>query len=175
MIRAEKTAGGHRRLTLDSILNYVRHEGKTLPHPEALGLPEGIGTNPPTEESANADFRRAMVAGDETLARRIVLEAFISGMSVAKICDSVITPVFHQIGDMWRCGELEVYQERRACETCSRVIHELRRAVGPGPSDGPLAIGGTIDGDPYTLATGMAETVLRDAGWRAMSLGTCCL
>ncbi len=171
LIRAEKTAGGHRRLSLDSVLNYIRGEGKSLPHPEAIGLPEGIGSSPPSEEAANADFRRAMVAGDELLARRIILDVFISGMSVARICDSIITPVFHQIGDLWRCGEIEVYQERRACETCCRVIHELRRAVGPGPQDGPIAIGGTIDGDPYTLATGMAELVLRDAGWRAMSLG----
>ncbi|MBL8819025.1 MAG: B12-binding domain-containing protein [Planctomyces sp.] len=171
LIRAEKTAGGHRRLSLDSVLNYIRGEGKSLPHPEAIGLPEGIGAQPANEEAANADFRRAMVAGDELLARRIILDVFISGMSVAKICDNIITPVFHQIGDLWRCGEIEVFQERRACETCSRVIHELRRAVGPGPQDGPIAIGGTIDGDPYTLATGMAELVLRDAGWRAMSLG----
>ncbi len=191
LIRAEKTAGGHRRLSLDSVLNYIRGEGKSLPHPEAIGLPEGIPVHavsvqneplytpnhypgmhfPANEEAANADFRRAMVAGDELLARRIILDVFISGMSVAKICDNIITPVFHQIGDLWRCGEIEVFQERRACETCSRVIHELRRAVGPGPQDGPIAIGGTIDGDPYTLATGMAELVLRDAGWRAMSLG----
>ena len=32
-------------------------------------------------------------------------------------------------------------------------------------------MGGTLDGDPYTLAACMSELVLRDCGWRASSLG----
>ena len=99
------------------------------------------------------------------------MDAFLNGYSVAKIFDSIILPGFSEIGNLWHCGTLEVYQERRACEICSRVIHELRRAVGSGPPDGPVAIGGTLDGDPYTIASSMSEVVLRECGWRALSLG----
>ena len=104
-------------------------------------------------------------------ARRVVLDLYLSNTSVATICDTVITPAFQKIGELWQCGSMEVFEERRACETCSRVIHELRRAVGTGEIDGPLAMGGTLDGDPYTLAASMSELVLRDCGWRANSLG----
>jgi excisionase family DNA binding protein len=171
LIPAEKTGGGHRRLQLDAVLRFIRDEGKGLANPEIIGLPAETGKIVPAEESAQAEFLQAMSSGNEAPAKRIILDLFISGMSVANICDLVIAPVFQRIGDLWRCGDLEVYQERRACELCGRVIHELRRAVGSGPDDGPLAIGGTLDGDPYTLATNMAEVVLRDAGWRATSLG----
>lgn len=171
LILAAKTGGGHRRLQLDSVLRYIREEGMALSNPEAIGLPAGTGQNPPSEEGASVEFMRAMSQGDELAARRVILDLFISGMSVAKLCDQVIAPTFHRIGDLWRCGDIEVYQERRACETCSRVIHELRRAVGMGPDSGPLALGATLDGDPYTLAVNMAELVLRDTGWRAASLG----
>jgi methanogenic corrinoid protein MtbC1 len=99
------------------------------------------------------------------------MDAFLNGYSVAKIFDSIIVPGFSEIGNLWHCGTLEVYQERRACEICSRVVHELRRAVGSGPSYGPLAIGGTLDGDPYTIASSMSEVVLRECGWRALSMG----
>jgi cobalamin-dependent methionine synthase I len=34
-----------------------------------------------------------------------------------------------------------------------------------------LAIGGTLDGDPYTIASSMSEVVLRECGWRALSMG----
>ena len=112
-----------------------------------------------------------MSSGDEAASRRIILDLFLAGVNVSRIFDQVIAPVFHEIGDLWRCGEIEVYQERRACETCNRVLHELRRAVGSGPEDGPLALGATLDGDPYTLAVNMAELVLRDCGWKAVSLG----
>lgn len=171
LIRAEKTAGGHRRLALDAVLNYVRSEGIGLVRPELIGLPAGVGATARSEEISGNEFLQAMVTGDEMLARRIVMDLYLSGTSVSKICDGTITSVFHQVGDLWRCGDLDVYQERRACEVCLRVLHELRRAVGEGPPDGAFAIGGTVDGDPYTLATTMAELVLRDAGWRASSLG----
>lgn len=171
LIRAEKTAGGHRRLELDAVLRYVRGEGKGLVRPELIGLPTGVGTEALSKDASNDEFLKAMIVGDELTARRVVMNLYIAGVNVAEICDNTITSAFHRVGDLWRCGDVEVYQERRACETCSRVIHELRRAVGTGPVDGPVALGGTIDGDPYTLAAGMAELVLRDAGWRASSLG----
>ncbi len=171
LIEAAKTGGGHRRLSLDSVLRYIREERMSISHPEVIGLPPGTGVSPTSDQSAQGEFLRAMSAGDETTARRVILDMFLSGSSVARICDSVIAPAFHKIGDMWRCGEMEVYQERRACETCNRVIHELRRAVGNGPENGPLALGATLDGDPYTLAVNMAELVLRDCGWRATALG----
>lgn len=171
LIRADRTAGGHRRLELDAVLQYVRSEGLGIVRPDLIGLPAGVGSGATSETDSDSEFFRAIVAGDELTARRIALDLFLSGVSLAVICDNTITPAFHRAGDLWRCGELEVYQERRACETCSRVVHELRRAVGMGPPDGPTAIGGTLDGDPYTLASGMAELVLRDVGWRASSLG----
>ncbi len=171
LIPAEKTGGGHRRLQLDAVLRYVRDEGRSLANPEIIGLPADTGKSEATDTDVPAEFLRAMIAGDEVTARRVILDIFLSGMSVASICDTIISPTFHQIGDLWRCGGVEVYQERRACEICCRVMHELRLAVGLGPAGGPKAIGGTLDGDPYTLAANMAELVLRDAGWRATSLG----
>ncbi len=171
LIQAEKTGGGHRRLQLDSVLQYARATGKAIARPELIGLPSGMGSTSHHGDAAINEFEKALISGDEITARRVVLDLYLSNTSVANICDTIITPAFQKIGDMWRCGDMDIYEERRACETCTRVIHELRRAVGTGQADGPIATGGTLDGDPYTLATCMSELVLRDCGWRASSLG----
>ena len=171
MIRAEKTAGGHRRLELDAVLEYVRRERRGLSQPEVLGLPAGIGLSVPDVAAMHHPFLEALVAGEEGIAGRLILDAFIGGFSVARIFDEIVAPGFRTIGNLWECGRLAVYQERRACEICTRVLHELRRAVGHGAADGPKCLGGSLDGDPYTIATTMAELVLRDAGCRATSLG----
>mgnify|MGYP002632383919 CR=1 FL=1 len=171
LIQAEKTGGGHRRLQLDSVLQFTREAGKTITRPELIGLPSGMGATSQIAGAANNEFEKALASGDEFTARRVVLDLYMRNTSVASICDTVIVPAFQRIDDLWRCGDMEVYEERRACETCSRVIHELRRAAGTGKPDGPIAMGGTLDGDPYTLATCMSELVLRDCGWRASSLG----
>ena len=172
LIQASKTAGGHRRLELADVLNYLRSTGRGLENPVAVSLPEGCGADAEREiATSQLLFAEAVSSGNEINATRVIIDAYLSGSSVAEIFDLVITPTFHQIGEMWHCGEAEVYEERRACEVCLRAVHELRRAVGSGPVDGPVAMGGTLDGDPYTLATTLAELVLRSNGWKATSLG----
>jgi excisionase family DNA binding protein len=171
-IKASKTAGGHRRLELDAVLDYVRSTGRNLTKPQAIELPEGCGAQASASpEESRTVFQSALMAGEEAAACRIILDLYLSGATVADICDLVVAPVFHSVGDLWRCGEARVYEERRACELCHRVVHELRRAVGSGPDSGPIAMGGTLDGDPYTLATSLVEVLLRNVGWRASSLG----
>ena len=172
LIEASKTAGGHRRLQLDAVLNFLRESGKSIRDPQAIELPDGCGLDMPASiEEARELFMRSILAGDELAARRIAIDVFVSGYSISEICDQMVTPTFHGIGNLWQCGDVKVYEERRACEVCQRTVHELRRAVPQGADDQPLAMGGTLDGDPYTIATSLAELVLRDIGWRAESLG----
>lgn len=40
------------------------------------------------------------------------------------------------------------------------------------PAEAPLAVGGTLECDPYRRPTAMIEIVLRERGWQATSLGT---
>ncbi|MCA9055592.1 MAG: DNA-binding protein, partial [Planctomycetaceae bacterium] len=109
--------------------------------------------------------------GDEELSRRILIDLYLSGHPLATIGDEIIAAAFCSVGELWECGDVEVYEERRACEICLRIVRELRALQEPAPADAPTALGGTLDGDPYTLAVSLAEVVLRDAGFRACSLG----
>lgn len=172
VIRASKTAGGHRRLELSDVMDYVRSTGRGLENPVAVSLPEGCGTAAHNSmETLQQNFQAALVAGEETTATTGLIDGYLSGASVAELFDLVVAPSFQNIGDLWVCGEAKVYEERRACEVCQRAVHELRRAIGTGEPGGPVAMGGTLDGDPYTLATTLAELVLRSGGWNATSLG----
>lgn len=171
-IQASKTAGGHRRLLLSDVLDFIRESGHGLRQADAIGLPDGCGSTVDSDlDTARKAFLAALIAGEERVVTRVILDIYLSGVSVATICDSVIAEGFQEIGDLWKCGDVKVYEERRACELCTQAVHELRRAVGEGPDDGPIAIGGTLKGDPYTLAAGMAEISLRNTGWRASQIG----
>lgn len=171
LIRMEKTAGGHRRLPREAVIGFIREQGHTLRHPELLGLPVAVGQTEWALDSAKDSLRDALVAGNEELCRQIVVDVYLADHSVSAICDRLLTPAFHEIGELWDCGEVEVFEERRACELCLRVVHELRQLIDRNSLTGPVAMGGTLDGDPYTLAVSMAELVLRDVGWQASSLG----
>lgn len=170
-IPAVRTVGGHRRLPVNGVIQFLRQTGFPVARPELLGLPPAVEGAGLSFERARHDLRTALEAGDETTARQIVRGLYVSGHSVCTISDELIAPAFRDIGDRWRHGEIEVYEERRGCEVCMRVLLDLRKELPPAPADGPTAIGGTLEGDAYALPTLMAELVLREEGWRAHSLG----
>ncbi len=172
VIATVRTAGGHRRIDVAALLAFLRESGHQVVQPEVLGLPAVIGSGQRTWERSRARLVEALIAGDEALARQVVFDLFVSGQSVANLADQLFHPAMKEIGERWDCGAAEVYQERRACEICSRVLFELRGAIAQPAPDAPLAIGGTPSGDPYRLPTAIVELVLREAGWRSVSLGS---
>ncbi|NLE61482.1 MAG: helix-turn-helix domain-containing protein [Planctomycetes bacterium] len=171
LIPAIRTAGGHRRLPINGVMHFIRQTGQRLVRPEVLGLPPVSRQSDAAKDSLKALFRDALESGSEEQARQIVMNMFISGRKAHEICDSVIAPAFHEIGDRWQHGEIEVYQERRGVEIVARLLHELRLILPPPPEGALTAIGATLEGDPYALATSMVEVTLLEAGWAARSYG----
>lgn len=167
-----RTAGGHRRLALDQVLDFLRQSGQTLVRPEVLGLPSATGQGAFVIDRAAAQLAAALLLGDEEQCRRIVFDLFLAKHSVAEIFDRVVAEAFVRIGQAWSCGEAEVYEERRGCEISQRLLHQLRAMLPVVDRAAPRAMGGTLSGDNYQLPTTMVELVLRDLGWAAQSLGT---
>lgn len=166
-----KTAGGHRRLPIAGVLEFVRSENHQLAKPEVLGLPENVGSGTESLGKAELDFKAALLDGDYDVARQIMLDLFLAQHSVATIFDKVFGSAMKLIGDGWCDGNVEVYQERMGCEIASRLMYELRSMVKLPQAEAPMALGGSPENDPYTMPTRMVELVLAEAGWNAMSLG----
>lgn len=167
-----KTAGGHRKIPISSVLEFLRKTGHPLANPELLGLPPARRPTERLLEGAASQLREALLAHEEDVCRRILFDLTIAGHRLSAICDDVIQPVFQEIGDGWDCGAVEVYQERSACEITQRVLTELRLAWKQPDLARPLAIGGTPSGDHYRLPTAMVELVLLECGWHTVPLGT---
>jgi len=172
VITTERTPGGHRRIRIGEVIRFLREQEHPLVRPEVLGLPAGAGQSPRSLAKANDALLDALKAGDAELSRRLVIDLFLSGASVVKLCEAVVAPAMHALGDGWECGQIEVYQEHRACEVLNRILYDLRTVLPPAERTAPVALGGTPPGDNYRLATLMVELVLVDQGWNAVSLGS---
>ena len=170
-IPTQYTAGGHRRIQLAPLLELVREGAYQLVYPEALGLPATSGQTARVVHRAREQLTQALLSGDESRCRQVAIDLYLAEHSLSVICDDVFAAAFRDIGELWSCGDAEVYQERRGCEITLRVLHELRALLPTPETNAPLAIGGAVSGDQYNLGTTMAELVLRDAKWNAVSLG----
>lgn len=174
--RTVRTAGGHRRLERREVLDFLRASGRTLVDPSSIGLPSLACAAPSTTKlsvhQTKERFRDALIAGDERTAREVVLGLSLDRMSVSAIGDDVIAEAFRDIGMLWDCGTVEVYEERRACEITGSVLRELRGCLPAPAADASRALGATPEGDHYSLAVALAELTLRENGWQATSLGS---
>ena len=166
-----RTAGGHRRLPVSGVLRFLRQSGQELAHPEVLGLPARTGKTEWTLNQARNELMTALVAGEEALGRQIIFDLFLANHQLSVLFDDVVAAAFREIGKRWEDGQCEVYQERRACEIMLHVFAELRSAFPQPVNDAPRAIGGTLEGDWYQLASTMAELILRETGYNAAALG----
>jgi len=171
LIPSVRTAGGHRRLPISGVMEFIRRGDHQLVHPELLGLPSNTGAGPRVVERATDELIAALAAGDATTSRRLAFDLHLAQMSMAEIGDQLMAPAMEEIGRLWECGDLEVFRERRACQLLLRVLFELAATLPEPSPNAPVAIGGTLEGDPYQLSTTLSEIVLRQNGWQAVSLG----
>jgi methanogenic corrinoid protein MtbC1 len=172
ILQATRTVGGHRRVLLNEVFRFIRESDQQLVGPEVLGLPATTGQGEGTRDRARERMEEALEAGDDERVRQIAFDLFLAGTKVVTICDEVLAPSFRSVGHHWEEGALEVYRERLACEITLRLLYQMEQALPAPGSEAPLAIGGTLEGDPYTLPTAMVQACLREAGWHARSLGT---
>lgn len=175
LIPTVRTVGGHRRIPLPGFLEFLEQTDRQvvseLPFKSLPAAESGSEKLAPLGE-LRQEFRAALAAGHESRCRQILLSWYRAKGSFATLADEFIATTMREMGDLWDCGDLEVYQERRGCEICARLLHEFRRLIPDPPANAPLAIGGAVEGDQYTLATQIVEIVLRESNWRAMNLGS---
>lgn len=172
LIPMTKTVGGHRRIELDAVVRFLRETGREFVDPAVLGLPVSAGRTDWTLHRASERLVQALVNGEATVVRQAAFDLLLAGHNLTAIFDEAMAPAFHTIGERWSCGDVAVYQERRACEICMQCLHELRNSTPQPGSESPLAIGATTAADNYTIAVSMAELVLRSVGWQSRVLGT---
>ncbi|MDJ0837076.1 MAG: helix-turn-helix domain-containing protein [Acidobacteriota bacterium] len=166
-----RTAGGHRRIPQQEVLHFVRTNRHDLVAPEILGLP--AGTHKPQQSTVKLErIIDILVRGDEKALKSVMVDHYLSGSPLYPIWDTVVGPAFHQLGLLWEQGEIEIYQERLACEICVRVLHEILDILREPTADAPPALGASLSEDPYALPTLMVEITMREMGWRCRSLGT---
>jgi excisionase family DNA binding protein len=171
LINTTYTPGGHRRIEIDEVLQFLRNSKHAIVDPEILGLPSMLGQHTWSTEQAISQLHDALVKNNEELALAIIMGLFLSKVPLSVLFDDIMRVVFEQIGDAWKCGNIDIYQERRSCQICRRAIERFR-SLTQNNNLRLFAVGGTLSGDHYEIPTLMVEVALNSMGWNACSLGT---
>lgn len=167
----EKTPGGHRKIRSSDVVQFLRKSGHRMLDPEALGLPANDSKKPESLEALRDGLVSLLSESNSAQVRQLILQQYLSGTTAVEICDKLLCPVMVRIGECWDCGDLQVFQERNACEILDHVLHEIRGLIPPPDINARLAIGGSAAGDNYRLPARMVQLALAEQGWTSISLG----
>lgn len=166
------TAGGHRKIPVTAVVQFVRKNRRELMRPELLGLPARRVTDEQDLANSVEPLAATFVSGESESSRQLVFGHYLKGHCVAKICDELLAPALMLIGERWRTGELEIYEEHQTVQATHQLLSALQATIPSAKRNAPIAIGGTAEHDIYGLPTRMIELSLIEAGWNATSLGT---
>jgi excisionase family DNA binding protein len=170
-IAASRTAGGHRRIALSEAVRFIRKAGVAVVKPELLGIPGLSKGRATTPAESDALLSRAVLEGRASDVRSLVLSSYVSGRDIAAICDGPLTSAMHTVGEYWQHSARGIALEHRAVEICAQALHMVRTLFpAPGPS-APIALGGSLEGDPYFIPSLMVSVVLAAAGWNSINFG----
>lgn len=171
ILPAHRTPGGHRKLLRAEVLVLARRG--QLPRGDLAAAHLGSSGDGQSHAEAAAALLEALLRGGAAEARGVLRHARESGMAVETLADRVVAPAMARVGDEWRAGRLDVWREHRATQVCVAALYPWKdewEALAGGV-DRPIAVGGAPEGDPYLLATLLAQLVLLDCGWEAVNLG----
>lgn len=168
---ADKTAGGHRKLLRAEVLALAR-QGE-LPRQDLTQLLPALAPRKKLDEQTlAAAIQASLLRGETEELRGLIHRAHRSGMPVERLADQFISPAMHKIGHQWETARIDVWQEHRGTQLCLAALHGLLPEIDQRTQKKrPVALGAAPAGDPYQLATLLAQLTLLDADWNAVNLG----
>lgn len=187
LLRALKTAGGHRRFRPQDVAvfrrtNYARADEAGSQQQDA-----------PTKQVASDERRRrrapsakhvaelqaamfdALVGGHEEEASALLINLHLQRRTVAQIADATLCPAMQRVGELWRRGELSIAEEHLATRAALSALQTLRGALAmrdapPPPTRGAICC--SVEDDFHELPIHVATLVLEAQGWSVINLGT---
>ena len=171
IIECIKTDGGHRKIPMFALMDYIKKNNADLVNPEAVNIPVTSGRIKDKMGKSFDELQEGFKNCDEYKIQGIIYDLYTSGQTPEKIFDELLAPSLHQLGCEWEDGNVDAFQERRAIQICIRTLYGFNQFF-PQPDKGaPIALLGTLSGDPYTIPPLMIEVCLRAKGWKTEFLG----
>jgi methanogenic corrinoid protein MtbC1 len=118
-------------------------------------------------------YAAALLSGDEVAAELAIRDALEAKLSTAEIDDEIIAPALWLVGELWERGEISVADEHVATEISIRVLALQREAQRVALARGDhLVMLATPSGELHVVALRMTDTLLREAGYRVVMIGS---
>ena len=96
---------------------------------------------------------------------------YLSGISLDKIYDDLVSPVFKHIGSEWHAGRLPIYKEHIATNTLQTCVHGIYSIINKPSKNKGLSVCIGIRGDMHDIPLMIIEQILLSKGFEVINTG----
>lgn len=169
LLPAEKTAGGHRRISQGDLGIFVKKFPKYRKDSYVLNQLVVSQTRSPLQW---AEYFRHLLRNNVSAAEKIIERLYLHNTPIVTILENVITPTLRRIGEGWATGEISVFDEHRMSfllrQQLLRLDELLPRNARKKP---PQAVLSCVAGEYHEIPLLMLGLVFKIQGWNTISLG----
>lgn len=171
------TAGGHRKFLMRHVSAFLNDNSKyrsklnVLPYnsSEERQLNQLILTG---QISQLRDiFLNKALLGNRELCSQIMTGLYLSGISLDKIYDDLVSPVFKHIGNEWHAGRMPIYKEHIATNTLQTCVHGIYSIINKPSKNEGLSVCIGIRGDMHDIPLMIIEQILLSKGFEVINTG----
>jgi excisionase family DNA binding protein len=169
LLLPKKTAGGHRRFSIQSVALFRREQGiaPAAQSPTKRVRKKMVPGRLPSAES----FGDLLLSENEAEATAQLIDAYLQNHALATLFDTTITNAMHRVGDLWFNGTITIADEHLATRVMLSALQKLRSIVVPVQATGLQAVCCGIEGDLHELPIHLAEIIFESEGWDISNLG----
>lgn len=172
LIHSTVTAGGHRRLSLESVQEFLKTNNHLNIDPDIFSLNFSFGKSERALERGKDDFVDAYLHGSESQMRQIIADYLDAGRAPAVIFDHILFAARDEIRRRIQIGKVDPYVDRFGAEICLRLMFELRSGFPSPKTTAPTAFTASLDGATDALRVDTADVLLYHQGWKSRAVGT---
>lgn len=171
-LRAERTAGGHRRIAMAEAVRFIRETASVIADPALMRLPE---LNQAAVDAAqNGEAERAILSAaldrDTARATGILIAEFLRSRAVAAVCDGPMTMLLNQAEqeDHGAAATGSNVHPGTAAAICKDTTQRISALLAEPRADAPVAVVSAVGTDTAGARALMAEAVLRECHYRVV-------
>jgi MerR family transcriptional regulator, light-induced transcriptional regulator len=117
-------------------------------------------------------YKKALLAGDDSGAFRIIHELLGAGRSLGDMYMMLLTPALTEIGDLWASGDIGVAHEHLATQIVLNHMDRLRSLFSSSQRSSSLRVlVGAVEGEQHSVAARMVADLFLIKGWEVDFLG----
>lgn len=172
-----KTAGGHRKFLLRHLAAFAMEHEKYSQRLSLLPLDNKLSLEL-SHQILREDYSELIpylldraITCDQASVKTVLNGLYMVNHNLASIYDDLLTPVMHQIGELWVDGKLSVSEEHLASQTIRDSIIQLQDVVvKPADPAGKVFVL-TMSDELHDIPAKMLQHLLEERGFQVLFSG----